>query len=806
MKKTTSLKASFWKFLCMLLIGLIGAVAIPFSLILAGTSTGLITYANYSERITKNLAPVIAATPDLADVQLPMGCKYLVLDKNYQVTETTLEGDDLDRAMEYAISGKINTNLNKQYLLVTRENEYVVLQYYIGSQFTNEWLYEHFPSPEILLYIFIAINCIAVCVILAAKFMSGGILQRELWEEAEKFLIQREIYDVILAEEQDLREYKQTLLDSGNYTKKQVKEQSSALRKIQKYWIETEYGELLLEIRESQVSDEALKGNIKRFLIRQGIHHIKEIDYTVRSRYEAELKKMWDEASVMRYLKVFDHIKQYSIQKEIESLPGRIEHRRKYQAQVVFLPYLSDLELVKDFEYVRDKQELVWDFFRRASEKLKKQVFLLLNYILDNLYRDDPKERRVRYLLPLHWLYDFCVEEEIDDLEGLELEQIQRFEKIVEQKVVNVKNSMQIIDNSRKILFLTAPEIHWHANVWYMERFHLSEDRLNPSNPVQRLSFIEVTNKKNRELLQEYAKYHVGIGGLTIANIRGQLYEVKRLLEYFKEEESICQVDENQLDDYFRKLEEKDTKDDTFNKRIVHYIKFYQFLNVRGYMKEIPFKPEYYLKKTYPEHHDRTVEEKVYMEILHKLYAFPLVPRLIFLHLWCTGLRISEVCTLKGDAYYWDGEDAWLKVYQIKMKADKMIPIPLVMYRIMRKYIEREHIRPKDYIFKGKDGGAYRGTTFRQEFQQYCDKNGIADGSYIFKTHDYRHTLATQFYDEDVSIQTIRDYLGHFSEEMTKQYVDFMPKRIEKASDTYFKKPENDLASTIKAKKRGERK
>ena len=96
----------------------------------------------------KKLAPVIAATPDLADVQLPMGCKYLVLDKNYQVTETTLKGDDLDRAMEYAISGKRNTNLNKQYLFVTRENEYVVLQYYIGSQFTNEWLYDHFPHRK----------------------------------------------------------------------------------------------------------------------------------------------------------------------------------------------------------------------------------------------------------------------------------------------------------------------------------------------------------------------------------------------------------------------------------------------------------------------------------------------------------------------------------------------------------------------------------------------------------------------------------------------------------------------------------
>ena len=125
-----------------------------FSLILAGTSTGHITYANYSERYTKDLAPVIAATPDLADVQLPMGCKYLVLDKNYQVTETTLEGDDLDRAMEYAISGEDKFKPQQTVFVVTRKNEYVVLQYYIGSQFTNEWLYEHFPSPEILLYIF----------------------------------------------------------------------------------------------------------------------------------------------------------------------------------------------------------------------------------------------------------------------------------------------------------------------------------------------------------------------------------------------------------------------------------------------------------------------------------------------------------------------------------------------------------------------------------------------------------------------------------------------------------------------------
>lgn len=192
-KKTTSLKALFWKFTCMLLIGLAGSAVIPFCLFLAGTGAGWITYANYSEQSVKSLAPVIAATPDVAAVQLPVGCKYLLLDKRYHVMDTSLEGGDLDRAMEYAISGKENADLNKQYLLVTRENEYVVLQYYIGSQFLNEWLYRHFPPPEILLVTLIGINCVAVCVLLTAKFAGKIRTQLAPLFEATKQIAQQDL-------------------------------------------------------------------------------------------------------------------------------------------------------------------------------------------------------------------------------------------------------------------------------------------------------------------------------------------------------------------------------------------------------------------------------------------------------------------------------------------------------------------------------------------------------------------------------------------------------------------------------------
>ena len=213
----------------MLLIGLMGSAVVPFSLILVGTNMGFITYADYSEHSVKNLAPIIAATPDLTDVQIPMGCRYLILDKNYQMMETSLEGDDLDRAMEYALSGKINENLSKQYLFVTRENEYVVLQYYIGSQFINEWFYHHFPSPEILLYILIGINCIAVCVILTAKFAKNMRAQLSpLFEATEKVAEQNLDFEVGHSKIKEFEDALCSFSDMKNNLKSSLEKQWSA--------------------------------------------------------------------------------------------------------------------------------------------------------------------------------------------------------------------------------------------------------------------------------------------------------------------------------------------------------------------------------------------------------------------------------------------------------------------------------------------------------------------------------------------------------------------------------------------------
>ena len=176
-KKPSSLKIAFWRFLFMLLVGLFSAAAIPFLLVTVSTTLGLTTYGDYSEIRANELAPILAATPDLSDVQIPMGIEYALLDKNYQLIETTLDENELEQAMRYATTGASDQNLQKRYLLVTRENEYVVLQYYIGAQYTNEWMNKYLPSPDILLIVLIAAGGIFVCLFLTTRFAKKLRLQ-----------------------------------------------------------------------------------------------------------------------------------------------------------------------------------------------------------------------------------------------------------------------------------------------------------------------------------------------------------------------------------------------------------------------------------------------------------------------------------------------------------------------------------------------------------------------------------------------------------------------------------------------------
>lgn len=178
--KIETLRTAFIKYLVMLIGGLVLSAVIPFLVFTIFASLGIVNYANQNEKFVNTIAPILASTPDLSDAteNMPPGCDYLLLDKSYAILETSLKNDNVETALRYAADGVNTANNGKQFLLITRDKELIVLQYYIGSRFINPWLNKYFPSPEIILYSLIVLNLVLVCILLTVRFSRR--LQKQL--------------------------------------------------------------------------------------------------------------------------------------------------------------------------------------------------------------------------------------------------------------------------------------------------------------------------------------------------------------------------------------------------------------------------------------------------------------------------------------------------------------------------------------------------------------------------------------------------------------------------------------------------
>ncbi len=121
------------------------------------------------------------------------------------------------------------------------------------------------------------------------------------------------------------------------------------------------------------------------------------------------------------------------------------------------------------------------------------------------------------------------------------------------------------------------------------------------------------------------------------------------------------------------------------------------------------------------------------------------------------------------------------------MHADIMVPIPEERYKLLKGYIDIKKCRSDEYLFQDENGKAYRSSTYQKKMIAFCKSCEIEAAGYEFKSHDFRHTLATRLYNHGASVQVIRDFLGHKSDEMTKQYIDFIPRQIEEKSKSLFK-------------------
>ena len=491
----------------------------------------------------------------------------------------------------------------------------------------------------------------------------------------------------------------------------------------------------------------------------------------ISEKYKAELMSLFDRLKIENMPDVYSQGNPFFVEQEF------------FKQDKLFLLYVPNKKKAQSFRQVVDKNDLLWDLTRIHSSQLVRQTKILLCEILNM----DKVQRH--FLEPLKALIRFCNKYGIDDIEEMEQADENRFYLYLnkESEIIK-KQATKIVEFARRTLFLTDSETNWQACIWYMDRFQFDKSRINASSPVKSLSFINIYEKENRWYLQLYAKYLVGISDLSLSNIRNTISFISQFLKYLDgQSKKVTELEIQDIEDYVSVLDKSDIKYSTFNRYITHMHTFLQFLKMKN-IEVLKFYPERFLKKGFSEHNERSVPEKTIAHLIKELPAFPEHLQLMYLILFCTGIRKSEVCTIKSGAFYSQGNENWMRIYQSKMRREKVIPVPSLLVGLVNDYEKKYGIKNGEYLFKNKKGGAFNGQTFSNQMIRECKARGIACGDYIFRAHDYRHNLATSMYGNGVSIQGVRDYLGHSSENMTKQYIDFMPERIVSAEDKYFSK------------------
>ena len=600
-----------------------------------------------------------------------------------------------------------------------------------------------------------------------------------------EYLCLHGVYDVLEVEDCLIDRYALWIRQQGIKDENLIRLYQRTLIGWREFHREKEFLKLRNEMEECDTVKPTLKNKAYGFLIMEGIHSLTEIDWEVRHHYEEYLSGVIHGKDTQSwYLRGLDKLKLFDIEKKNSRFKaGR--KRLKYQDKVIFLGYHPDCEIAKDLYYCRNEEKTVWDFSIRTSGKLKYQVFTILSYALENA-----KDRELTdgYLGPLQFFYKYSVGKGISDLTILEQEQIDDY--VEETKKLDLVNNRyhQIVEKAQRILFLQAKEINWEANVWYLDRFQFDESRYDPSRPVKRISFLEIADQKNRGILKQYVKYQLGVTSSSVQSIWRQSYITKAFLRYLDEKKlAVDQLTAAEIEPYFRRLQNENAKIATFNDKVTEIHSFFRFLTVRGYYEKVPFFPEYYLKREPVPHHYRSVPQNTVTEILKNLRNLPEDLRLMYLHLWCLGLRINEVCTIKREGYYLKEDVAWLRIHQHKMKMEKVIPLPMMLYRVMMVYIERKGILQRAYVFQDSRGGPYSSTYYWHEMVKWCNDLGIRCGDHVFQTHDYRHSVATALYEHGASMQAIREFLGHKHENMTKRYIDCIQEHLDCSSEQYYK-------------------
>ena len=282
---------------------------------------------------------------------------------------------------------------------------------------------------------------------------------------------------------------------------------------------------------------------------------------------------------------------------------------------------------------------------------------------------------------------------------------------------------------------------------------------------------MSVKQISDQEILSMYLNYESMEKGLSLNTLESYRRDIVIYLDFLsRNKKTILKATRKDIEKFLSERKDKGSKSRTVARNKVSIVNLYKFLVMENYISKNPTDnlEVIRLKRVLPE--SLTTDEVDDLLSVHNEKTDKgLRDKAIFELMYSSGLRVSEICSLKIEDIFFD--EKYLKICG-KGKRERIVPINDKALDILKKYIQTSRVvmvkgKKTSELFLNFRGDKISRVGIWKIVKEAMKKSGIEKNIY---PHTLRHSFATHLLQHGADLRSVQRMLGHSDITTTEIY------------------------------------
>ena len=282
---------------------------------------------------------------------------------------------------------------------------------------------------------------------------------------------------------------------------------------------------------------------------------------------------------------------------------------------------------------------------------------------------------------------------------------------------------------------------------------------------------MSVKQISDQEILSMYLNYESMEKGLSLNTLESYRRDIVIYLDFLnRNKKTILKATRKDIEKFLSERKEQGSKSRTVARNKVSIVNLYKFLVMENYISKNPTDnlEVIRLKRVLPESlTDEEVDDL--LSVHNEKTDKGLRDKAIFELMYSSGLRVSEICSLKIEDILFD--EKYLKICG-KGKRERIVPINDKALDILKRYIQTSRVvmvkgKKTSELFLNFRGDKISRVGIWKIVKEAMKKSGIEKNIY---PHTLRHSFATHLIQHGADLRSVQRMLGHSDITTTEIY------------------------------------